>query len=82
MGHEELKEVGIKAFGHRHKILKGVKERVRNLGPGKVFVGLTNFYMVILEYFVDDHGRKKITRFEQIDRMSVLKVFVLPNYNV
>ena len=49
MGHEELKEVGIKAFGHRHKILKGVNEWVSNLGPGKVFVGLTNFYMVVLK---------------------------------
>ena len=59
MGHEELKEVGIKAFGHRHKILKAVKEWVSNLGPGKVFVGLTNFYMVVLQYVVNDHGTKK-----------------------
>ena len=40
-------------------LLKAVKERVSNLGPGKVFVGLTKFYMVIFEYFVDDRGRKK-----------------------
>ena len=26
MGHEELKDVGINAYGHRHKILKGVEK--------------------------------------------------------
>lgn len=31
MGHEELKEIGIHAFGHRHKILKAVKEKVSGL---------------------------------------------------
>lgn len=25
MGHDELKEIGIHAFGHRHKILKGLE---------------------------------------------------------
>jgi len=28
MGHKELKEVGIVAYGHRHKLLKAVKERL------------------------------------------------------
>ena len=28
MGHEELKDVGINAYGHRHKILKGVEKLV------------------------------------------------------
>ncbi|XP_065828038.1 poly [ADP-ribose] polymerase tankyrase-1-like [Oscarella lobularis] len=36
MGHEELKEVGVRAYGHRHKIIKGVKERCT--GPGRTFV--------------------------------------------
>ena len=45
MGHEELKEVGINAYGHRHKILKAVKERVTNMGlgtsrPSFVFVSM------------------------------------------
>lgn len=31
MGHEELKEIGIHAFGHRHKILKAVKEKLSGL---------------------------------------------------
>lgn len=25
MGHEELKEIGINAYGHRHKLIKGVE---------------------------------------------------------
>lgn len=28
MGHKELKEVGVVAYGHRHKLLKAVKERL------------------------------------------------------
>ncbi|KAK2573093.1 Poly [ADP-ribose] polymerase tankyrase-1 [Acropora cervicornis] len=31
MGHEELKEIGIHAYGHRHKILKAVKEKLSGL---------------------------------------------------
>jgi len=43
MGHEELKEIGIHAFGHRHKILKAVKEKLSGLPElGELFcrVGL------------------------------------------
>ncbi len=32
MGHEELKEVGIVAYGHRHKLLKAVKEKLAGAG--------------------------------------------------
>ena len=32
MSHEELKEVGIVAYGHRHKLLKAVKERLGGTG--------------------------------------------------
>lgn len=28
MGHEELKEIGINAYGHRHKIIKGVERLI------------------------------------------------------
>lgn len=39
MGHEELKEIGIHAFGHRHKILKAVKEKLSGLPErGKLFM--------------------------------------------
>ena len=34
MGHEELKEVGINAYGHRHKILKGLEKLMSSRGSG------------------------------------------------
>jgi hypothetical protein len=38
MGHDELKEIGINAYGHRHKILKAVKERITNMGLGQASI--------------------------------------------
>ena len=32
MGHDELKDVGINAYGHRHKILKGVEKLLGGKG--------------------------------------------------
>ena len=32
MGHDELKDVGINAYGHRHKILKGVEKLIATHG--------------------------------------------------
>lgn len=32
MGHEELKDIGINAYGHRHKILKGVEKMITGHG--------------------------------------------------
>lgn len=32
MGHDELKEVGINAYGHRHKILKGIEKLAASKG--------------------------------------------------
>lgn len=40
MGHEELKEIGINAYGHRHKLIKGV-ERLLGGQQGKTGVSLT-----------------------------------------
>ena len=37
MGPDQLKEIGITAYGHRHRILKGVKERLA--GAGCTIVG-------------------------------------------
>lgn len=34
MGHEELKEIGINAYGHRHKLLKGI-ERLLGVQQGE-----------------------------------------------
>lgn len=36
MGHEELKDIGINAYGHRHKILKGVEKLVSCRGKDTV----------------------------------------------
>lgn len=38
MGHEELKEIGINAYGHRHKLIKGV-ERLLGGQQGKTGQG-------------------------------------------
>ena len=32
MGHEELKQIGITAFGHRHKLIKGLEKIVSGNG--------------------------------------------------
>ncbi len=32
MGHEELKDIGINAYGHRHKILKGIEKLIATHG--------------------------------------------------
>lgn len=32
MGHEELKDIGINAYGHRHKILKGMEKLMASRG--------------------------------------------------
>lgn len=40
MGHKELKEIGINAYGHRHKIIKGVERLISGpqstLQPSKI----------------------------------------------
>lgn len=43
MTHESLKDIGVSAYGHRHKILRGIKdlqaripERRKQKGSGKV----------------------------------------------
>lgn len=32
MGHDELKDIGINAYGHRHKIVKGVEKMLAHSG--------------------------------------------------
>lgn len=36
MGHEELKQIGITAFGHRHKLIKGIEKLLS--GNGRAFL--------------------------------------------
>ena len=35
MGHDELKDIGITAYGHRHKIIKGVEKLLATHGRGR-----------------------------------------------
>lgn len=43
MGHEELKEIGINAYGHRHKLIKGVERLLGGQqGDESCFLCLSN----------------------------------------
>lgn len=45
MGHEELKEIGINAYGHRHKLIKGVERLLGGQQGEKVFFVVTHLQM-------------------------------------
>ena len=45
MGHDELKEVGINAYGHRHKILKGMEKLIASKGELKIISALELFHV-------------------------------------
>lgn len=40
MGHDELKDIGVHAYGHRHKIIKGAKEKLTLLSKFASFCGI------------------------------------------
>lgn len=50
MGHEELKEIGINAYGHRHKLIKGV-ERLLGGQQGELFKNIFFIFICII-YFI------------------------------
>uniref|UniRef100_A0A3B4Y1S1 Poly [ADP-ribose] polymerase n=1 Tax=Seriola lalandi dorsalis TaxID=1841481 RepID=A0A3B4Y1S1_SERLL len=56
MGHRELKEIGINAYGHRHKIIKGVERLIS--GPQSLNPYLTlntaNSGTILIDLAVDD----------------------------
>ncbi|XP_042370672.1 poly [ADP-ribose] polymerase tankyrase-2-like [Plectropomus leopardus] len=56
MGHRELKEIGINAYGHRHKIIKGVERLIS--GPQSVNPYLTlntaNSGTILIDLAADD----------------------------
>ena len=41
MGHEDLKQIGITAFGHRHKLIKGLEKLMS--GNGELSVQFFSF---------------------------------------
>ncbi|GFR86628.1 poly [ADP-ribose] polymerase [Elysia marginata] len=53
MGHDELKEVGINAYGHRHKILKGMEKLIASKGVQNVVGALTQG-TVLIDLMADD----------------------------
>ena len=62
MGHDELKEVGINAYGHRHKILKGLEKLMsaRGSGVGALFLPATTQGTVLSELSTDDAEFKQL----------------------
>ena len=38
MGHEDLKQIGITAFGHRHKLIKGLEKLMSGNGNYNSFI--------------------------------------------
>jgi hypothetical protein len=51
MGHEDLKQIGITAFGHRHKLLKGIEKLLSGNGTRSKAV----FFQVVLVNFQDHY---------------------------
>ena len=57
-GQEQLKEIGITAYGHRHKILKGVKERLAGVGC-TIGKRITKCFLYLLFLQLRSFGVKK-----------------------
>ncbi|KAF4106883.1 poly [ADP-ribose] polymerase tankyrase-2 isoform X2 [Onychostoma macrolepis] len=56
MGHKELKEIGISAYGHRHKIIKGVERLIsgpQSLNP-YLTLNTTNSGTILIDLSPDD----------------------------
>ncbi|KAK7463981.1 hypothetical protein BaRGS_00038021 [Batillaria attramentaria] len=53
MGHEELKDIGINAYGHRHKILKGMEKLMASRGITTV-VGVPSQGTILIDLGQDD----------------------------
>ncbi|XP_051959075.1 poly [ADP-ribose] polymerase tankyrase-2-like isoform X2 [Xyrauchen texanus] len=56
MGHKELKEIGINAYGHRHKIIKGVERLISGPQSLNTYLTLnaTNSGTVLIDLSTDD----------------------------
>ncbi len=53
MGHDELKDIGINAYGHRHKILKGVEKLIATHG-GSIFAAMPCAGTILIDLPMDD----------------------------
>ena len=45
MGHEDLKQIGITAFGHRHKLIKGIEKLLSGNGKFDFSIFLVDFHI-------------------------------------
>uniref|UniRef100_A0A8C1DF13 Tankyrase, TRF1-interacting ankyrin-related ADP-ribose polymerase b n=2 Tax=Cyprinus carpio TaxID=7962 RepID=A0A8C1DF13_CYPCA len=56
MGHEELKEIGINAYGHRHKLIKGIERLLGGQQGANPYLWnhCTNQGTVLIDLAVDD----------------------------
>uniref|UniRef100_W5MFT8 Poly [ADP-ribose] polymerase n=1 Tax=Lepisosteus oculatus TaxID=7918 RepID=W5MFT8_LEPOC len=56
MGHKELKEIGINAYGHRHKVIKGVERLIagqQSLNP-YLSLNATNSGTILVDLAIED----------------------------
>ena len=55
MGHEELKEIGINAYGHRHKVIKGMERLMGgNITPNPHLGAHGNSGSILIDLGIDD----------------------------
>ncbi|XP_068161838.1 poly [ADP-ribose] polymerase tankyrase-2-like isoform X2 [Antennarius striatus] len=54
MGHRELKEIGVSAYGHRHKIIKGVERLVSGPPSLNPYLNTTNSGTILMDLAADD----------------------------
>ncbi|XP_037633422.1 poly [ADP-ribose] polymerase tankyrase-1-like isoform X3 [Sebastes umbrosus] len=56
MGHEELKEIGINAYGHRHKLIKGVERLIGGQQGGNPYLTFhcANQGTILIDLATDD----------------------------
>ncbi|XP_073684338.1 poly [ADP-ribose] polymerase tankyrase-2 isoform X2 [Garra rufa] len=62
MGHKELKEIGINAYGHRHKIIKGVERLISGPQSSNPYLTLntTNSGTILIDLSPDDKEFKSV----------------------
>merc|ERR1712001_446394 len=52
MGHEDLKQIGVTAFGHRHKLIKGIEKLVSGNGKFQCFNVFNDYDIFDLANFI------------------------------
>ncbi|RXN12088.1 tankyrase-2 isoform X2 [Labeo rohita] len=75
MGHKELKEIGINAYGHRHKIIKGVERLIsgpQSLNP-YLTLNTTNSGTILIDLSPDDKEFQSVE--EEIQKVCNKKLW-------